>query len=471
MVFFDLEYLIFFPFVFFMVWYVFPNQERTKQIFLLIASYYFYMSWDYRFGALILLSTALDYWVGLKLGKEERKNYRKILLYFSLFANLVCILGFFKYYIFLASNLNSVSRLIGDSDLLPIYNIILPAGISFFTFQSLSYTIDVYNRKIPVENDFVRFALFVSFFPQLVAGPIVMAKTFLPQLLVPRELNKIAFREGIRFFLLGYFKKAILSDHVARTVDTIYSNPGEYSWIALYIGAVLGGVQVYLDFSGYSDMAIGSAKLLGYDLPENFRLPFIASSVSDFWRRWHMTLNAFLRDHVYIPLGGSRVSEWKRKWNLWFTMFVSGIWHGANWTFVSWGSWNGFLYVSEEILSPPEKRKEPRGIKKVLLHLLVWNVFFLGAVLFRSHNINNAIIHFQRMFTLAPGELRPFMWKAFVITILCLGIGHWLGKKIFEDKKWKAPNPIIEFALLPFVIVLFVVLTPENSVPFIYFQF
>ncbi len=429
------------------------------------------MSWDYRFGALILLSTLIDYFVGLQLSKTESTFKRKLYLYFSLITNLVLILGFFKYYNFFATTVNQVTGIWSSPETLPILQIILPAGISFFTFQSLSYTIDLYRREIPVEKDFLNFALFVSFFPQLVAGPIVMAKTFLPQLFERKHLESIEFRVGIRMFLLGYFKKAVLSDQIAPTIDAIFANPNGHNTGALWIGAVLGIVQVYLDFSGYSDMAIGSAKLLGYQLPENFKLPFIATSISEFWRRWHMTLNSWLRDYIYIPLGGSRVSSVRRKWNLWFTMFVSGFWHGADWTYIFWGSWNGLFYVAEEVVRPPEKRKQLRPWAWILLNLFTCTVCFMGAVFFRSHSLSNAFDHLYGMFTIKEGVLRPYMWKHFLWTVFFLAFGHYLGYLIFEKKKFFAPPAYIEFALLPFVILILSLFTPDNSLPFIYFQF
>lgn len=437
------------------------------------------MSWDYRFGALILLSTAIDYFVGLKLSSETREKVRYYLLLFSLITNLVFILGFFKYYNFLVTSINTVTNPMFGADALPVLKIILPAGISFFTFQSLSYTIDVYRREIPAEKDFIRFALFVSFFPQLVAGPIVTARTFMPQLYVPKKLEDIEFRVAIRFFMLGYFKKAILSDMVAPTIDTIYADPAGHHAYALLIAAALGGIQVYLDFSGYSDMAIGSAMLLGYKLPTNFNLPFIATSVSGFWRRWHMTLNSWLRDYIYIPMGGSRVTSVRRKFNLWFTMFVSGVWHGAQWTFVFWGSLNGVFYVLEEVWKEwfPDKKDNAKAKHwyKVPLwlfqNILNSSIFFLGAVFFRSLTWENAWIHIRGIFTFQMGQIRPYMWKDFLWILFFLYLGHAIGYLIFEKGKGKKIPASLEFALYPVLFLVLNLATPENSVPFIYFQF
>ncbi|MCZ8344709.1 MAG: MBOAT family protein [Leptospira sp.] len=490
MIFSDFEYFVFFIFVFFTAWYLFPAvfREKTKEIrilhiFLLVCSYFFYMNWDYRFGGLILLSTAIDYFVGLKLDKEERERYRLFYLYFSLITNLVFILGFFKYYNFLANSFNAITGEVFGANWVPILSIILPAGISFFTFQSLSYTIDVYRREIAPERDFVRFALFVSFFPQLVAGPIVTARTFMPQLYAPKEFHEIEFRVAIRYFALGYFKKAVLSDWMAPTIETIFQDPAGHDGYALIIGAILGGTQVYLDFSGYSDMAIGSAKLLGYKLPTNFNLPFIATTVSGFWRRWHMTLNSWLRDYVYIPMGGSRVTPIRRKFNLWFTMFVSGVWHGAQWTYVFWGSLNGVWYVIEEFWNDMfPKKKDTWESKAIFLKILSpilfifqnflqTSLFFLGAIFFRSLSWENAWIHLKGIFVLQSGILRPYMWKDCIWTVLIVGAGHILGYWIFEKGKWKEIPANLEFAAYPFLFLVLNLATPENSAPFIYFQF
>ncbi len=440
------------------------------------------MSWDYRFGALILLSTCIDYFVGLSLGKTEKQSSRLILLYFSLITNLVLILGFFKYYNFFASTTNSVSGIIGSGNLLPILDIILPAGISFFTFQSLSYTIDVYRREIPFEQDFIKFSLFVSFFPQLVAGPIVTARTFVPQLYETKKFEDIEFRVAIRFFMLGYFKKAVLSDQIAPTIELIFKDPTVLHTYTLWMGSVLGGVQVYLDFSGYSDMAIGSALLLGYKLPTNFNLPFIATTISGFWRRWHITLNSWLRDYVYFPMGGSRVSPLRRKFNLWFTMFVSGFWHGANWTYVFWGSLNGVFYVIEEFYRdffPTQDTSGRRsiiskmavGIKFMFQNLMSNLAFFLGAVFFRSSTFENAVVHIKGMFVWQTGLLRPYMWKDFLWVFFFVSFGHLFGYFIFERGMGKKIPAWAEMSFYPALVLILALFTPENSTPFIYFQF
>ena len=317
MLFTSIEFFIFFGLVFIFQWYIHPlfskedgnDQSTSLHVFLLVASYYFYMSWDYRFGALILISTLIDYYLAIQIFNTENIRMRKLYLLSSLILNLVCILGFFKYYNFFARSLNGVAGNLGYSPFAPILDIILPVGISFFTFQSLSYTIDVYRKVIPVEKSLLRFALYVSFFPQLVAGPIVTAKTFLPQLFRKVKLEEIDFKKAIRYFLLGYFKKVVISDNVSPIVDLIFKNPENYGTSALWLANILFAIQLYGDFSGYTDMAYSSALLLGYELPENFYLPFKATSVTDFWRRWHITLGSWMKNYLYIPLGGNKVNS------------------------------------------------------------------------------------------------------------------------------------------------------------------
>lgn len=438
----------------------------------------FYMSWNYRFGALIFISTVIDYYLAIRITETDSKKQKKTFLYISVFLNLVCILGFFKYYNFFSENINLFLSLFGFKSPFPLLHIVLPVGISFFTFQSLSYTIDVYREIIPCERSFIRFSLFVSFFPQLVAGPIVTAKSFLPQLFEKVEFQDIQFRVAIRYFFLGYFKKVILSDNAAPIVDLIFRSPENYGTTASWIAAILFSIQIYCDFSGYSDMAYGSALLLGYRLPENFRLPFISRSITEFWGlRWHLSLSIWIRDYVYIPLGGSRVSYFRHKFNLWLTMFLSGIWHGANWTFVIWGSVQGFLVVIESLFNEFKKKKFgnrtfPSYRFFFIPHIIV--SFFFMAIIntwFRAENIQKEFIMLKNMLVWREAGLRPYMVNTALLVLLTVGLGHILGYKIFEQKKeWKIPAALEFFGYIIFVFV-FAALTNDKELPFVYFQF
>ncbi|WCL48826.1 MBOAT family O-acyltransferase [Leptospira sp. GIMC2001] len=485
MLFSNFEFFLFFAFVFFFYWYILPLIYRNPtsllkgtHLFLLIVSYFFYMSWDWRFGGLILISTWIDFYAGSVIFNSSRLIQRKIALWVSVIVNLVFILGFFKYYNFLAESLNIMMQsYLGFPTSLPILDIILPVGVSFYTFQSLSYTIDIYRGVIPAERSFVKFALFVSFFPQLVAGPIVMAKTFLPQLEVEKSVNDIPFRKAIRYFLMGYFKKVILSDNVSPIVDLIYANPEAYSTGAIWLATILFAVQIYCDFSGYSDMAYSVALLLGFHLPENFRMPFISLSITEYWRRWHLTLSSWLRDYVYISMGGSKAGVIRHRFNLWFTMFVGGVWHGANWTFVIWGSIQGGLLLVEIFLKNFRERFIHFDYSAYRPYMNVFRLFFTmfitltTASCFRAESLEKEIIILGKMFQYSEGILRPYMLKTGIPAIAAMIIGHWLGYLIFEKGKIFKIPPKLEFALYPIGVILFSLFTPDNEIPFIYFQF
>ncbi|MBP7283729.1 MAG: MBOAT family protein [Leptospiraceae bacterium] len=485
MLFTSIEFFIFFGLVFIFQWYIHPlfskedgnDQSTSLHVFLLVASYYFYMSWDYRFGALILISTLIDYYLAIQIFNTENIRMRKLYLLSSLILNLVCILGFFKYYNFFARSLNGVAGNLGYSPFAPILDIILPVGISFFTFQSLSYTIDVYRKVIPVEKSLLRFALYVSFFPQLVAGPIVTAKTFLPQLFRKVKLEEIDFKKAIRYFLLGYFKKVVISDNVSPIVDLIFKNPENYGTSALWLANILFAIQLYGDFSGYTDMAYSSALLLGYELPENFYLPFKATSVTDFWRRWHISLSTWLRDYIYISLGGSRYGKSRHKFNLFMTMFLGGIWHGANWTFFLWGTFMGFFLAVESIAGDLKEKYFKGNYSKFNFILnpigFIYGMGFVvfACTLFRGESLEKSILMMKNMVFYVAGNPRPYMIKTCLSVVTLVFLGHLFGHWIYEKKRdFKIPY-WLELVSYPFLILGIAYFTNDNEAPFIYFQF
>lgn len=338
MIFTELRFLFFFLLVFVVHW-VLPGR-RGRQAWLLAASYVFYGAWDVRFLGLIVLSTAVDFGVGRWLEHEQRPGRRRLAAGLSVAANLG-LLGWFKYAGFLAESLAELLAWLGLPASVPVLRVVLPVGISFYTFQTLSYTIDVYRRRLTAERDPLAFALFVGFFPQLVAGPIVRAADFLPQLRRTPTPGEIAWRACLWLFLVGYVKKAVLSDNLAPYVDAFFHAPGDYTAWAGWLGVGLYAAQIFCDFSGYSDMACATAGLLGYRLMENFRRPYLATSPQEFWRRWHISLSTWLRDYLYIPLGGNRGGRWRVVRNLMITMLLGGLWHGAAWGFVVWGAVHG----------------------------------------------------------------------------------------------------------------------------------
>jgi D-alanyl-lipoteichoic acid acyltransferase DltB (MBOAT superfamily) len=318
-------------------WFAFNRNIRIQNILLLTASYIFYGWWDYRFLALIAFSSVLDYIVGLELSKSEGKIKRKLLLMASLTVNLG-FLAFFKYFNFFAESFTEAFTLLGQPFSLSRLEIILPVGISFYTFQTLSYTIDVYKKKLSAVRDPVAFLSYVSFFPQLVAGPIERATNLLPQFLKKRVFDYAKSIDGMRQILWGLFKKIVIADNCAVYVNDIFSNHADYNGSTLLLGGVLFAFQIYGDFSGYSDIAIGTSRLFGFDLMKNFAFPYFSRDIAEFWRRWHISLSTWFRDYLYIPLGGSRGGKLMNLRNVFVIFLVSGFWHGANWTFILWGA-------------------------------------------------------------------------------------------------------------------------------------
>ena len=309
---------------------------------LLLASYVFYGSWDWRFLSLLFVSTAFDFYIGKLLANQKNPHKRKVLLSLSVTANL-SFLGFFKYFDFFADSFARLLSTFGMEADWPTLNIILPVGISFYTFHSLSYTIDIYRGKLDPTKSFLDFALFVAYFPQLVAGPIVRASHLLPQISQPRKITSPEIHAGLFLILWGYFKKVVIADNVGLISNQVFGDYGQYQGIDIVIGTLAFAVQIYCDFSGYTDIARGLCKLMGFNLLLNFRLPYLAESPSDFWQRWHISLSSWLRDYLYIPLGGNRHGELATYRNLMITMLLGGLWHGAAWTFVIWGAYHGLL--------------------------------------------------------------------------------------------------------------------------------
>jgi alginate O-acetyltransferase complex protein AlgI len=449
----------------------FVRGHRAQKLILLGASYYFYAYWDWRFLGLILLSTVTDYLVGLGLGRSEAPGRRRLLLGVSLAVNLG-LLGFFKYFNFFADSLRPILEQAG----LGVANleIILPVGISFYTFQTLSYTIDVYRRRIDVCRDPADFALFVAFFPQLVAGPIVRASHFLPQLRVQPQRTWANVYDGFRLFTLGMFKKVFLADHLAPFADTTFANAGLFDAGTTWLSVLAYGVQIYCDFSGYSDMAIGTARMLGYDLGENFRHPYLATRPDEFWHRWHISLSTWLRDYLYIPLGGSRRGPVRTHLNLMTTMVLGGLWHGASWTFVTWGGIHGALLSITRLLSgsarPTDRSRSAFG------RLAGWAVTF-GAVMvswvfFRAQSFQDAWVILGQMFAPAAGMTwhPPFVLgalgaMALYHVLLAVSEERWSLSNLLSEGRWWGP------AVLLTLWWLILVYYPAEFDPFIYFQF
>ena len=341
MLFNSLEFIIYFPIV---VAFYFAITPRYRWILLLLASYYFYMCWNYKYIILIITSTIIDYIAGIHINKEKVKWRRKTYLLLSLLTNLGLLFSF-KYFNFFGDSLNFIFDKINLMQHLPELNVLLPVGISFYTFQTLSYTIDVYRGAKEPERHFGKFALYVAFFPQLVAGPIERSTRLLPQMHQHFKFDYERVKNGILLMLWGFFKKVVIADRLAEYVNMVYNNTSDYGGTHYIIATIFFAFQIYCDFSGYSDIAIGSASIMGYNLMRNFKRPYLANNIREFWQRWHISLSTWFRDYLYIPLGGNRVVKWRWYYNLFITFLISGLWHGANWTFIVWGALHGFYLV------------------------------------------------------------------------------------------------------------------------------
>ena len=344
MLFNSIDFAIFLPIVFILYWFVTNKNLKLQNFLMVAASYLFYGWWDWRFLSLILFSTIVDYTVGQKLRNEENQLKRKALLWTSILVNLG-FLGFFKYYNFFLDNFITAFSFFGTEIKANSLNIILPVGISFYTFQTLSYTIDIYKRKLEPTKDFIAFSAFVSFFPQLVAGPIERATNLLPQFYNKRTFDYSKATDGMRQILWGLFKKIVVADNCAEFANQIFNNSADMNGSTLILGALFFTFQIYGDFSGYSDIAIGTSRLFGFNLMRNFAFPYFSRDIAEFWRRWHISLSTWFRDYLYIPLGGSRGGTLMKVRNTFIIFIVSGFWHGANWTFIVWGALNAIYFL------------------------------------------------------------------------------------------------------------------------------
>lgn len=429
------SYIFWVFFAVFLVFYLATRQNwRVQNTVLLVASYIFYGTWDWRFLFLLLYSTVVDYVLARAIERSSSPRRRKTLLVLSLCTSLG-ILGFFKYFGFFTESLVELLNTLGVENSLPVLTILLPVGVSFYTFQTMSYIIEVYRGKVPAAKNFIDFAAFVSFFPQLVAGPIERAPRMLPQFLRRRVLQPGDFAEGFYLVLLGLFKKIVIADNMAPIVNSIFSRDvSTLSGAEVLIGVYAFAFQIYGDFAGYTDIARGIAKWLGFDLALNFRMPYFAVSPSDFWARWHISLSSWLRDYLYIPLGGNRYGEAKTYRNLMITMLLGGLWHGAAWTFIAWGFFHGLilcLYRPFEALLKPKRPQEvlvrsvPFVPGRILAGLIMFQLTCIGWLFFRADSIGQVWGMVQRLFS-------SFTMTPFVIGSASMIIFYVLPLLIFE---------------------------------------
>lgn len=478
MLFNSIEFLIFLPIVYLIYWLVFNGKNRQQNVLLLVASYLFYGWWDWRFLFLIFLSSCVDYIIGLRI---EKANSKKALLFVSLAVNLG-LLGVFKYFNFFSDSLESLFLSFGYQLDAVTLNLILPVGISFYTFQTLSYTIDVYRGRItPCKDPFAFFA-FVSFFPQLVAGPIERASNLLPQFDRLRNFDTDESREALRIVLWGLFKKVVIADSCGVIVDEIFSNGNDHSGSTLLMGAVFFAFQIYGDFSGYSDMAIGIARLFGFKLMRNFAYPYFSRDIAEFWRRWHISLSTWFRDYLYIPLGGSQVAKGRVVLNVFIIFVVSGFWHGANWTFIVWGALNAIYFLPLLLLKSNRKNigivgGDGQGVslRDVFSILVTFGLTCLAWVFFRADDLSAAFAYLGGIFDSSllsipsrNGVLSN--WPIVTLFILLLLVLEWKGRfKAHPFEYFKARQPI-KWAVY-FLLIFLILFNTENTDSFIYFQF
>ncbi len=480
MLFNSIDFALFLPIVFLLYWVIPKGLIKTQNLLLIIASYVFYGWWDWRFLLLILFSTMVDYTIGILLSKEDNSTKRKALLATSILVN-IGILVFFKYSNFFIENFISAFSFFGQNIDSYSLNIILPVGISFYTFQTLSYTIDVYHRKIEPTADLIAFAAFVSFFPQLVAGPIERASNLLPQFTTARSFSSTKAIDGLRQMLWGFFKKIVIADNCAVFVTEIFNNSQSLEGSTLLIGAVLFTVQIYCDFSGYSDIAIGTSRLFGFSMMQNFAFPYFSKNIGDFWKRWHISLTSWFRDYLYIPLGGSRGSALLKTRNIFIIFLISGFWHGANWTFIVWGLLHAFFFVlfllvKQKTLFIVDTQSRPlRIFTGGGQMLLTFTFVVLTWVFFRSKTVTQAFeytgtIFSTSLFTAAP-ITSDIKFIKLVFLIIGLLIVEWQGK----SRKHAIENigsVFLPIRWLTYIIIILSLITFQGSKQdFIYFQF
>ena len=475
MLFNSISYLIFIPIVFFLYWFVFNKSFQFQNFLILVSSYIFYGWWDWRFLFLIFLSTAVDYLVGRMMYSSQRTKVRKIYLYLSILFNL-SLLGFFKYYnFFIDSWVDLISYFGYQIQNIWTLKIILPVGISFYTFQTMSYTLDIYYKRLKPTKDFISFAAFVAFFPQLVAGPIERAHNLLPQILSKREFIYNQGVEGLRLILWGMFKKVVIADSLAWRVDYCFNNYQHLDGGTLILGLLYFSVQIYCDFSGYSDIAIGTAKLFGIELMSNFRFPYFSRNIGEFWKRWHISLSSWFRDYIYIPLGGSQRGKLLTIRNIFITFLISGFWHGANWTFIVWGLVHAILYI---FLVLYKNKKQSNRNEKFYIHInLIKNSFqtmitffivMIVWVFFRSESILNS---FEYLGLIISKFSIPMDNKGGILVVFIFFSLEWLFKND-ERRVINFKNIYYRwffYFILSFFCFSFFKIFEENQ--FLYFQF
>ncbi|MFT6127470.1 MAG: D-alanyl-lipoteichoic acid acyltransferase DltB (MBOAT superfamily) [Polaribacter sp.] len=475
----SLDFAIFLPIVFTLYWLLNSKSLKLQNVLIVAASYFFYGCWDYRFLALILFSTIIDYLVGRQFAITLNSKTRKILLWISILVNLG-FLGFFKYYNFFIDNFIGAFSFFGKDISISSLHIILPVGISFYTFQTLSYTIDVYRNKLEPTKDFIAFTAFVSFFPQLVAGPIERATHLLPQFYKKRKFDYNNAIDGLRQILWGLFKKVVIADNCAEYANIIFNSYDDQSGSNLILGAIFFAFQIYGDFSGYSDIAIGTSRLFGFDLMKNFAFPYFSRDIAEFWRRWHISLSTWFRDYLYIPLGGSRGSLKFKIRNVFIIFLVSGFWHGANWTFIIWGGLNALYFLpvmltnnNRSNLDIVAKGKWFPKIKDLINIIITFSLTIFAWIFFRSNSVTDAIAYIVNIFDVSLFSVPVLSQDAYytLILVIMFIVIEWIGREgeFAISKIYKLPVYLRWSFYFSILLLMFIFTGKEQA--FIYFQF
>jgi alginate O-acetyltransferase complex protein AlgI len=467
-------FCLFFAVVFSVYWAV--PWHRGRVLWLLAASYFFYACWNPWLALLIGSSTLADYLIARRMEASSSSRTRRFLMLFSLTANLG-LLTYFKYANFFLDSLHQSAAFFGIEFALPTLSVILPIGISFYTFEAINYIVEVYRGKVRAERNLAHFMLFILFFPHLVAGPIVRARDFLPLVARRKRWSWLRAHTGVLLILLGVIKKLAIADRMALYAEPVFHNPGAFGTLALWEAALAYAIQVYCDFSGYSDMALGLAHLFGYHLALNFNMPYLARNVSEFWRRWHISLSTWIRDYVFIPLGGSRAGRWRTYRNLLVTMSLAGLWHGATWGYVLFGFLQGLMLVVHSAFRGWCERRPALSAAlqsvpgTVLRVAFTFTCFIYSLVVFRAPSLASAGVMMTRMLAPSPGDDLTLCTHGLWITVAVVAIGHWLG----QGQRWKG---ILERVPVPLrglgfgtALTLAMLLGPYASKAFIYFQF
>lgn len=483
MLFNSINFAIFLPIVFGFYWFVAKSNLRLQNILLLVSSYFFYACWDWRFLFLLMFSTFLDYYTGIKIFESNTRKKKLFWMWLSIGVNLG-FLGVFKYYNFFASSFSEALLALGIKADFGTLSVILPVGISFYTFHGLSYIIDLYKGRINPEKDFVNYSVFVSFFPLLVAGPIERATHLLPQVIKKREFNYLKSVDGLKQILWGLFKKIVIADNCAEYANMIFNNASDYSGSTLILGALFFTFQIYCDFSGYSDIALGTARLFGIELLRNFAFPYFARDIAEFWRRWHISLTTWFRDYLYIPLGGSRGGLWMKIRNTFIIFLVSGFWHGANWTFIVWGALNAFYFLPLLLLNKNRintdivaQGKLLPSIREIFNMTLTFSLTVFAWIFFRAANVSEAISYIAKIFsdsTLSLPNYQILQSSFFtVILLIVFLLIEWIGRENeyaisnFKNIKY----PVARYALYYSIILTVFLFGNFGENQFIYFQF